>query len=198
MVPAKHWLCPKCSTPTLAPARLPEDDLRRFCLDCSTASGKLTRRFCPWAEPCIQRLNFVQEASRVAKAMNWWKTPTLKVYRTDVVGNYRGACFSDRWFIILRIPPDFTPVQGAVLLIHELAHLYGPDFGSKPDKRGRTVHGEAFIRQMHMIAERAYGVSPECDPRGTTTVYEKALHEALDASKWKKRWEDAFLAKFSV
>lgn len=45
-----RWKCPRCERGTNAPQRMRTDDVRRFCLPCSTATGRLVRRVCPVME----------------------------------------------------------------------------------------------------------------------------------------------------
>lgn len=43
----RRWECPRCGTGGLAPERPRRDDVRRYCLDCSKATGRLVERTCP-------------------------------------------------------------------------------------------------------------------------------------------------------
>ena len=44
----KRWVCPLCDLPgILAPGRMRKHDVRRYCLPCSTSTGKLVERTCP-------------------------------------------------------------------------------------------------------------------------------------------------------
>lgn len=51
----KRYLCERCGTGSLAPGRMAPDDIRRFCLDCSKATGKLVPLICPSRERAKQR-----------------------------------------------------------------------------------------------------------------------------------------------
>lgn len=44
---SRRWVCPSCGDSVLAPDRPRRDDVRRYCLPCSSASGRLTERTCP-------------------------------------------------------------------------------------------------------------------------------------------------------
>ena len=44
---ARRWVCPSCGSGVLAPERPRKDDVRRYCLDCSKATGRLVERACP-------------------------------------------------------------------------------------------------------------------------------------------------------
>ena len=47
----KLWTCPQCDRRgVLAPGRMRKIDVRRYCLPCSEASGKLVERYCPSLE----------------------------------------------------------------------------------------------------------------------------------------------------
>lgn len=43
----RRWVCPSCQSGVLAPERPRRDDTRRYCLACSTKSGRLVERTCP-------------------------------------------------------------------------------------------------------------------------------------------------------
>lgn len=43
----KRWVCPDCGKGALAPSKMTEVDVRRYCLPCSKRTGKLVRRTCP-------------------------------------------------------------------------------------------------------------------------------------------------------
>lgn len=45
--PKKRWVCPLCNGGVLAPERPRKDDVRRWCLDCSRKTGRMTERTCP-------------------------------------------------------------------------------------------------------------------------------------------------------
>jgi len=42
----KRWVCPKCDDGLLAPSKPRMDDVRRYCLPCSEATGRLVQRTC--------------------------------------------------------------------------------------------------------------------------------------------------------
>lgn len=42
-----RWVCPKCGEGTLAPSRPRRDDVRRYCLGCSSETGRLVEREAP-------------------------------------------------------------------------------------------------------------------------------------------------------
>lgn len=42
-----RWVCPECETAIHAPSRMRSNDVRRYCLDCSDATGFLVERACP-------------------------------------------------------------------------------------------------------------------------------------------------------
>lgn len=48
--PLKRWKCPRCNAGVLAPSRPRKLDVRRYCLPCSEATGKLVERTCPALE----------------------------------------------------------------------------------------------------------------------------------------------------
>lgn len=43
----RRWVCPRCGGGNHAPDRPRTDDVRRYCLDCSKATGRLVKRTCP-------------------------------------------------------------------------------------------------------------------------------------------------------
>lgn len=45
-----RWKCPQCNEGILAPTRPRKDDVRRYCLPCSSAKGKLVERIAPALE----------------------------------------------------------------------------------------------------------------------------------------------------
>ncbi len=51
----RRWVCPTCGAGRLAPSRPRRDDVRRFCLSCSEASGRLVPRVCPANERARER-----------------------------------------------------------------------------------------------------------------------------------------------
>jgi hypothetical protein len=46
----RRWNCPKCQGGLNAPGRMRKDDIRRYCLGCSKATGRLVQRVCPALE----------------------------------------------------------------------------------------------------------------------------------------------------
>ncbi len=46
----RWWVCPSCGGGLLAPGRPRRDDVRRYCLPCSEATGRLVARTCPAAD----------------------------------------------------------------------------------------------------------------------------------------------------
>jgi hypothetical protein len=48
----KRWICPRpsCASGVNAPARMRKDNVLRWCLPCSAATGKMVERICPSAE----------------------------------------------------------------------------------------------------------------------------------------------------
>jgi hypothetical protein len=46
----RRWVCDTCGSGVNAPERPRRDDVRRYCLDCSKASGRLVERTCPSVE----------------------------------------------------------------------------------------------------------------------------------------------------
>jgi hypothetical protein len=45
-----RWKCPKCDDGVLAPTRPRKDDVRRYCLPCSSVNGRLVERIAPALE----------------------------------------------------------------------------------------------------------------------------------------------------
>ncbi len=43
----RRWVCPKCSSGLNAPEKMRRDDVRRFCLACSQATGRMVHREAP-------------------------------------------------------------------------------------------------------------------------------------------------------
>lgn len=62
----KRYLCERCGTGRIAPGRMAPDDVRRFCLPCSEATGKLVPLICPARERAKERTR--QRAADRAKA----------------------------------------------------------------------------------------------------------------------------------
>lgn len=60
----KRWVCPECGKGALAPSRLRSNDVRRFCLPCSVASGLLVER----RSPALDRQRAATSAARSEQA----------------------------------------------------------------------------------------------------------------------------------
>lgn len=45
-----RWVCSECGQAVLAPTRMADDDVRRYCLPCSKSTGRLARRSSPRLE----------------------------------------------------------------------------------------------------------------------------------------------------
>jgi predicted RNA-binding Zn-ribbon protein involved in translation (DUF1610 family) len=60
-----RWKCPNCGDGILAPQRPRLDDVRRYCLPCSSKSGKLVERIAPALE--AQRTRRNEQRTRKAK-----------------------------------------------------------------------------------------------------------------------------------
>lgn len=64
----KRWTCPQCDRPgILAPGRMRKVDVRRYCLPCSEATGKLVERVCPALERKREAARAEQAERAVAK-----------------------------------------------------------------------------------------------------------------------------------
>jgi len=50
----RRWVCPRCRRGVNAPSRPRMDDVRRYCLPCSAATGRLVERTCPARETAAQ------------------------------------------------------------------------------------------------------------------------------------------------
>lgn len=64
----RRWTCPRCSTGRLAPSRPRRDDVRRYCLPCSEATGRLVERVCPANERERATSTAASTTKRKAKA----------------------------------------------------------------------------------------------------------------------------------
>lgn len=42
----RRWSCPRCESGVLAPGKMRKNDARRYCLDCTSKTGKLVERVC--------------------------------------------------------------------------------------------------------------------------------------------------------
>jgi hypothetical protein len=62
----KRWVCPSCKAGSNAPSRMAPDDVRRYCLPCSSQAPKLVRRVSPALER--QRAQAAAKAADKAKA----------------------------------------------------------------------------------------------------------------------------------
>lgn len=58
-----RWLCPECGGGVLAPRAPRRDDVRRYCLACSAATGRLVQR----VAPALERRRAQRQESRTAK-----------------------------------------------------------------------------------------------------------------------------------
>jgi len=62
----RRWACPSEKHPgVLAPGRLQKNDVRRYCLPCSTETGKLVERVCPALEK--RRQERIQQRQRTER-----------------------------------------------------------------------------------------------------------------------------------
>lgn len=64
----RRWKCPRCGGGVLAPSRPRRDDVRRYCLDCSKATGRLVERTSPSVERERAQSSTAAAAKRRAKA----------------------------------------------------------------------------------------------------------------------------------
>ena len=60
----KRYKCPRCEVGRNAPGRMAPDDVRRFCLPCSEATGKLVTMACPARETAKARTKAKAKAKR--------------------------------------------------------------------------------------------------------------------------------------
>lgn len=60
-----RWKCEKCNDGLLAPSRPRRNDVRRYCLPCSTKSGRLVERIAPALDKQrVQRVAIVQQKNK--------------------------------------------------------------------------------------------------------------------------------------
>jgi predicted RNA-binding Zn-ribbon protein involved in translation (DUF1610 family) len=74
-----RWKCPNCGDGILAPQRPRLDDVRRYCLPCSSKSGKLVERIAPALEAQRTRRN----EQRTSKAKKKRQSQRRQIERAD-------------------------------------------------------------------------------------------------------------------
>lgn len=62
----RRWTCPRCGAGKLAPSKPRRDDVRRYCLACSEATGRLVERTCAALE--AKRVESAEQRAARAKA----------------------------------------------------------------------------------------------------------------------------------
>ena len=136
----KRYLCERCGTGRIAPGRMAPDDVRRFCLPCSEATGKLVPLVCPSRERARERTR--QRAAEKAKANRERETQAKYILPDG----------SD----IRRI---FAAVQGLKVWRREGGKVYqvirGMRLREKPDREPKTGDDYALLAIATLAAAGA-------------------------------------------
>lgn len=109
-----RWKCPTCERGTNAPQRMRTDDVRRFCLPCSTTTGRLVRRVCPVLESVrVERDRRRREKARAKKERTRERFAQRDAARVQRVARFCGPAVLSTFLGISR------EVAAAMLLRHQ-------------------------------------------------------------------------------
>jgi len=74
-----RWVCPKCTAGTLAPSRPRRDDVRRYCLPCSSKTGRLVERESPARARLRDKAK--ERSTKKRRKLYTWKPRAADYYR---------------------------------------------------------------------------------------------------------------------
>lgn len=80
----RRWVCPVCGKGALAPSRPRKDDVRRYCLPCSTKTGRLVLR----VAPAVEKARAESKERRAAKAATVRQTAKQKAEAQRTIGGF--------------------------------------------------------------------------------------------------------------
>lgn len=87
----KRWYCPACGDGKLAPARMADDDVRRYCLSCSAKAQRLVRRWQAGSADAAKKLRLEDEARATEQRARLDRIEEVRLARR-VVYHKRGRC----------------------------------------------------------------------------------------------------------
>ena len=116
-----RWKCPQCGAGILAPTKPRKDDVRRYCLPCSSKNGRLVERIAPALE--ARREQTVEKRREKARqkrqvARRRANTPRKQAHRTySREGEYgmplKKEC-ARLWKMIAKMPPTLYGARRAI------------------------------------------------------------------------------------
>lgn len=174
----RRWICPKCGGGALAPSKPRRDDVRRYCLPCSTKTGRLVERTCP----ALDKAREARAETAKAKATRARRAKAARSAAYYVAGGVDVRAFARRAWLALgrksEVPPytvGRSPHRGSgacgrawpmeqrwrilvgpevdrarveVIVVHELAHLVAPP---------NAMHDARFNRVFCAACEKLWG-----------------------------------------
>lgn len=184
-----RWVCPRCNVGRLAPTRPRRDDVRRYCLPCSEATGRLVERVAPSIE---RKRAASSEASRARAAS---KRSTAAKRRADTAAAERerlDARFLRRlpttgetvdlrrelprvWRAARKVEPRLSETPPTLVAIHG-----GGSYASKYDnaiRLGRSADWHTLVHEVAHFVQFRRGFAERSD--GKRAVHDRAFYMIL-------------------
>ncbi len=154
-----RWTCPKCGNTCLAPRRPRRDDVRRYCLDCSAATGRLVERTAPALEK--------QRAERATRIQQARREQTVKRReRLDAYYTVDGVNLREAMIAMLRMDV-FDGPRGRALRDNPPALVVS---------RRTTIHSRLGVAQIAKHRIRVNVTSDTRAPRALGTLLHEIVH----------------------
>jgi len=204
-----RWVCTRCGSGKLAPSRPRADDVRRYCLSCSEATGRLVRRSAP-------SLEARRERKAVARRAATQRASERERERVTERHTVAGVDVRVEWARLLRLPFVAQRLRdrcmrtvklsvyraegtrssghckwhggrvhvtlGLEIALAELQTLLAHELAHAITPVGE-VHGEAWRNTYALLLRDAYGVDLIGNVRGGTTwQLDRRVRSALEAA----------------
>lgn len=158
----RRWVCPSCGRAKLAPSAPRRDDVRRFCLPCSDASGRMVQRTCPSLDAKREKRKAAKAQRGAAKAQRVQTAATVdgldmqaefkRLQRLPVfkrrwrTAETRGPVQWDRWTLKIRRPARRPARMGYCARGREIISV------SVPPGTDRAEFCEILVHEMvHVV-----------------------------------------------
>ena len=182
-----RWICPDCGNGRLAPTRPRREDVRRYCLPCSEATGKLVERHSPAMLKQRERKAEAAKAKRVKQKARERELETAKWTRD-------GVDLRDVLAKAMRLPEAKGLRTPRMVVQRKLEGTYSGHAkigigGNKiflrlhPDARAKTAVGLLLHELAHCLTDQRHGwrKAGDADPEFGALV-DDLLHQ------WNQRY----------
>ena len=98
----KRWYCPQCGSGKLAPERMREDNVLRYCLSCSETTGRLVRRWRAGSAQAAEDKQRDQDRADASTAARLERTENARKAKS-VIYHQRGMCLSSKGIMVAHV-----------------------------------------------------------------------------------------------